>query len=107
MYCIIIKHNYIFCKMEQPIQKPKRQYKKKVKSEPLTVEVNIVKKVETPQTPRGSHPRPNSSKTETTKKPASKFSLFVKNNYDKVRNIDNKDRMKKLAEMYKAEKSKQ
>ena len=81
--------------MEQPTQqtqtKVKRQYKKKVKSEPVTVEVNIVKN--NPVTP-------NSSKNETTKKAPSKFSLFVKNNCDKVRNIPNQDRMKKLAEMY-------
>ena len=91
--------------MEQPTQtKVKRQYKKKVKTEPVTVEVNIVK---------NNSVTPNSSKNETTKvggptkKAPSKFSLFVKNNYDKVRNIPNQDRMKELAKMYKEEKSKQ
>ena len=84
--------------MEQP--KVKRQYKKKVQSEPVTVEVNIVK----------TEPV-KSKKTKTTdnsgKKPASKFSLFVKNNYEKVRNLPNQDRMKALAKMYHEEKSKQ
>ena len=85
--------------MEQPTQtKVKRQYKKKVKTEPVTVEVNIVK---------NNSVTPNNSKNETTKKAPSKFSLFVKNNYDKVRNIPNQDRMKELAKMYKEEKSKQ
>ena len=90
--------------MEQPTQqtqtKVKRQYKKKVKTEPVTVEVNIVQK-ET-KTKSTSVPTSGSSATvysnnQTQKKPPSKFSLFVKNNYDKVRNIDNKDRMKALA----------
>ncbi len=93
--------------MEQSIQtvplKVKRQYKKKVKTEPVTVEVNIVQK----ETKTKSKSSPTNSNNETQKKTPSKFSLFVKNHYDKVRNLPNQDRMKELAKMYKAEKSKQ
>jgi hypothetical protein len=87
--------------MEQP--KVKRQYKKKVQQEPVTVEVNIVKTEKLNKKTKKSV----SNVSENTKKTPSKFSLFVKNNYEKVRNLPNQDRMKALAKMYHEEKSKQ
>jgi len=35
---------------------------------------------------------------------ASEWIMFVKENYEKVKHLPNKDRLKKLAEMYKAKK---
>lgn len=41
------------------------------------------------------------------KRQPSKFAQFVKDNYSKVRDLPNKERMKRLSQMYKESKSKQ
>lgn len=71
---------------------------KKVKSQ----EVEIVKVQK--QEPEQQKKEPEKTKP---KKNPTKFAIFVKEKYNEVKDLPNKDRLKKLAQMYREQKDKQ
>ena len=82
----------------EPVKKVRKPRVKKV------VEKSKSKSVEKS---KGKSKSPNSPKKVKAKKAPSRFAIFMKANYEKVKHLENKKRLGELAKMYREQKDKQ